>query len=220
VVKTCHLTMVVCCVIGTCGNTKKTNKNLSFHQLPLVYYWREEWKKIINLNGGVHSNTKENGDSSFCVCSEHFTPDSYKPSGYRRLKEDAVPSIFSSSHRKRPPHLRSSGVKTTYPLMALIYISGNLSKPTSKTTTLMSPSCFLDRGALKYPTHEFVARLWTVYKFISRAISLLAGTNYLLDDLVEFLTPNLEQCSTFICELEEKIMKLLHFVCGNSYPQY
>jgi THAP domain len=102
VVKTCHLAMVVRCAIGTCGNTKKRNKNLSFHELPLVYYWREEWKKIINLNGGVHGNSKENGGRSFCVCSEHFTPDSYKPSGHRRLKEDAVPSIFSSSHRKRP----------------------------------------------------------------------------------------------------------------------
>ena len=49
--------MVVRCAIGTCGNTKKKNRNLSFHQFPIDYYWRAEWKNIINVNGGVHSNT-------------------------------------------------------------------------------------------------------------------------------------------------------------------
>ena len=60
----------------------------------------------------------------------------------------------------------------------------------------------VDRGGLRYPT-EFVSRWWTVYTFIKNILPKIVGNAYVLNDVVNSLSPKLEDCSTFVCEVAE-----------------
>lgn len=90
--------MVSCCVFGCTnysGKTAENSKNISYHHIPKAN--RQAWKdKIRRANLPSIENCY--------VCSEHFTEDCFesdlranllneKPK--RRLKRDAVPSVFS-----------------------------------------------------------------------------------------------------------------------------
>lgn len=59
----------------------------------------------------------------------------------------------------------------------------------------------LDRGALVYPSTEFLSRLWTVYQFLLQALPKIENSTHVLRDLVTFMTPKMEHCSTFQCQL-------------------
>lgn len=48
--------------------------------------------------------------------------------------------------------------------------------------------------------NEYVARMWTVYKFVTNILPQLANTQKALQSLVDYLTPRLTACSTFVCE--------------------
>lgn len=60
---------------------------------------------------------------------------------------------------------------------------------------------YTDRGALLYPTVEFVSRLWTVYLFVKETLPKISSSTSILQGLVEFLLPHMEKCSTFVCEI-------------------
>ena len=71
-------------------------------------------------------------------------------------------------------------------------------------TQILTFTCFLiDRG-LKYPSDEFTARMWTVYKFLKDVLPILESTTNILQDLVEFLGPRLCSCDTFLCEVVQR----------------
>ena len=68
----------------------------------------------------------------------------------------------------------------------------------------VSHTCLLiDRGGLKYPSDELIARLWTIYKFIKHVLPMIEATTHILQDLVEFLGPRMYNCETFFCELAQ-----------------
>lgn len=52
-----------------------------------------------------------------------------------------------------------------------------------------------------YPSDEFIARLWTIHNFIEAITSRLDGCVSILKVLVSFLTPIVEACNTFQCQL-------------------
>ena len=59
----------------------------------------------------------------------------------------------------------------------------------------------LDRGGLKYPSDEFISRLWTLYVFIKSVLPLLVNCSLVKCDLKNFLLPKMKACATFLCEL-------------------
>ena len=57
-----------------------------------------------------------------------------------------------------------------------------------------------DRGALIYPTEEFIARIFTIYKFAKKILPSVSNHGYLLTDITNYLRPHLMECSTFSCD--------------------
>ena len=77
--------------------------------------------------------------------------------------------------------------------------------PCMSCTQIWTFTCFLiDRGGLKYPSNEFTARMWTVYKFLKDVLPIIDSTTNILQDLVEFLGPRLCSCDTFLCEVVQR----------------
>lgn len=60
-----------------------------------------------------------------------------------------------------------------------------------------------DRGALMYPSLEFLARLWTMYKFLVAVLPRVSRATFLLKHFVSFLYPKLEICPTFMCSIAQ-----------------
>ena len=94
--------MVVSCVAYGCTNRHKgAGSSLAFHKFPQDIEKRRKW---------IHALRRDNFEptSSSRLCSEHFQPSDYENYGMRRrLKIDAVPSIFLAF----PEHLQTIKVK-------------------------------------------------------------------------------------------------------------
>ena len=58
-----------------------------------------------------------------------------------------------------------------------------------------------DRGGLLYPSDEFISRLWTIHNFLEAVLPKQEGCVRILKDLVSFLSPTVEKCDTFSCQL-------------------
>ncbi|XP_065305139.1 THAP domain-containing protein 3-like isoform X1 [Dermacentor albipictus] len=97
-----------CCVEGCTNRSTKTN-GVCYHRFPSDNALRKKW--LCAVRRVVWSP-----DKNACVCSDHFTPDCYKDSVYlmeafglakanygRRLKEDAVPTLFVYTKPSHPP---------------------------------------------------------------------------------------------------------------------
>lgn len=87
------------CCAGGCENSSANQKDLPFHGLPLnskslLSVWITKMKRDPRYFN-VNRHTK--------ICSEHFTSDDFiNPySSKKRLKADAVPSIFSWNKDKQ-----------------------------------------------------------------------------------------------------------------------
>ena len=91
-------------MVPDCTNNSRKTAGIRYHRVPAEKSLRQAWLvKIRRANPCSREN-------SF-VCSEHFTPDSFEEnlpglvSGYRtrrRLKPDAVPSIFPRRTTNKP----------------------------------------------------------------------------------------------------------------------
>ena len=91
-------------MVPDCTNNSRKTAGISYHRVPTEKRVRQAWLvKIRRVNPCSR-------DNSF-VCSVHFTPDSFEEnspglvSGYRtrrRLKPDAVPSIFPRRTTDKP----------------------------------------------------------------------------------------------------------------------
>lgn len=105
-----------CCVEGCMNRSTKTN-GVCYHRFPSESALRKKW--LCAVRRVVWSP-----DKNACVCSDHFTPDCYRDSVYlmeafglakanhgRRLKEDAVPTLFVHTKRSHPPLPRWRAVK-------------------------------------------------------------------------------------------------------------
>lgn len=88
------------------------------------------------------------------------------------------------------------------PYLSYIRNLGEKKRQINKIICENTVSIYLtDRGGLLYPSDEFIARLWTIYSFTKGVIRLVEGCTTILKDMVEFLLPKVEKCSTFQCEL-------------------
>ena len=68
----------------------------------------------------------------------------------------------------------------------------------------------LDRGGLLYPKLTFVARLWTIYKFVDKLMPLVFTCGKLLDDITNFLTPRLLACPEVKCSVAKDRLTIPH----------
>nr|XP_033772599.1 THAP domain-containing protein 1 [Geotrypetes seraphini] len=87
--------MVQSCSVYGCKNRYDKGKPVSFHKFPLTRPGLcEKWEAAVR-----RKNFKPSKYSS--ICSEHFTPDCFKRAcNNKLLKENAVPTIFSSTENK------------------------------------------------------------------------------------------------------------------------
>ncbi|XP_037268860.2 uncharacterized protein LOC119160746 isoform X2 [Rhipicephalus microplus] len=87
--------MVYCCV-PFCKSSDRRSTGISFHEFPVTQI-RQEWlKKISRQAEGPGKQPWEPSDRSK-VCSLHFKPEDYREGlKLRKLKPDAIPSIFPS----------------------------------------------------------------------------------------------------------------------------
>ena len=102
--------MPYCVAFGCDNSTDKVCPGVSFHRLPVKNPpLLKQWLASLRLESPpVH-------DANARVCSEHFSPDSFttymkeklldQPGGRRRLKNDAIPTIFTFS---LPPKRRTA----------------------------------------------------------------------------------------------------------------
>ena len=110
--------MVNRCVAAGCSNTP--SERISLHKFPADPKLREKWVKQVRRTRAQWTPTKHS-----VLCSEHFSEDSFEVdsaiaatfgiSKKRRLKSDAVPTIFkrqssvgSGSEDQRVPRKRSA----------------------------------------------------------------------------------------------------------------
>lgn len=86
---------MVCCAAFGCSNDSKTGKEHTYHKFPSDKTLGNKWCSAMKRKGFVPTKHSR-------VCSAHFRPDNFetldrggKPLKVKRLKKDAVPSIFS-----------------------------------------------------------------------------------------------------------------------------
>lgn len=92
------LGMSYCCVPLCKSSGKKNTGALSFHEIPAAAGVRERWLAAIRRD-----NWSPNTTSNYTrVCSRHFQPEDFIEGKRRRLKKDAVPSVFADY----PSHLQ------------------------------------------------------------------------------------------------------------------
>ena len=94
-----------CCVAYGCSNQFKKGSDIKFHYFPKDSEQRKKWVNALRRENFTPSDNA-------CICSVHFLPTDYKDDefGYirRRLKDDAVPSVFPAfpSHLQPPTKKR------------------------------------------------------------------------------------------------------------------
>ena len=99
---------MVCCAAYGCSNNSGKGTLVTFHRFPNDKALRDKWSSAMKRKGfqpTLHSK----------VCSTHFMPTDFellgndgKPLKLKRLKRDAVPSIFTSG---LPDHLQAPAKK-------------------------------------------------------------------------------------------------------------
>ena len=99
--------MVKSCVAYGCTNRWKSGSGITFHTFPLKdQHQVQKWVTAVRREGWLP--TKHS-----CICSDHFLQSDFvKNTGiYKRLKKDAVPSVFPAY----PKHLQKNTVKRKLP---------------------------------------------------------------------------------------------------------
>lgn len=91
------------CFVERCHNYGGKRLNIILHSFPNNLDKIKTWLRCIERSGHVIRDMEELAErifegktnNRFRVCSEHFTEQSYQPSGLRKtLRKDAVPTIF------------------------------------------------------------------------------------------------------------------------------
>lgn len=102
------------CSVPVCTCSAKKQPYLSFHSFPVNGEVRRKWIQAIRRDEGPNFRIKK---GSTYVCSRHFTSDDFVLGiSVRRLKPDAVPSLFpwnqfTSKSKRDPQCLPSVGVE-------------------------------------------------------------------------------------------------------------
>ncbi|KAM7304046.1 uncharacterized protein ISCGN_013946 [Ixodes scapularis] len=103
-----------CCAVG-CTNSAGGNSSVSFHRFPGDGALRKQWIQAVRRDKWSPTSTTR-------LCSEHFHVDCYEASsllklefglshGTRKLKPDAVPTLFKHTEPRRPPIERGALAK-------------------------------------------------------------------------------------------------------------
>lgn len=92
------------CAVQDCSNRASKAKGISIHRSPVIRKQRNIWVRFMQTH---RADFKRLPDSRFAVCSEHFTQSSFerifKNTGRcRRLKEDAIPTIWKKKNINSP----------------------------------------------------------------------------------------------------------------------
>ncbi|KAH6938940.1 hypothetical protein HPB50_015051 [Hyalomma asiaticum] len=91
--------MPYCCVPRCKSSSKQRTPGISFHEIPSDPELRAKWLKVISRDDWTPNTTS----CYSTVCSRHFGSSDFKEgSKIRKLKKDAVPSIFE----EYPPYLQ------------------------------------------------------------------------------------------------------------------
>ena len=78
---------IVCCV--SCGKNSKECTTLVFHTFPVAKTELcKQWEKATRLKA-----FKATGNN--VICSEHFRAEDYRYTGSKKLRDEAIPSVFS-----------------------------------------------------------------------------------------------------------------------------
>ena len=97
------------CCVPLCTNRREKRSDLSYHTFPKEDVLRRKWTQAIRRDEGDNFSITPNT----VVCSSHFRLSDFSPLAVelvgdsqarkRRLKKDAVPSVFSFRPPPRPP---------------------------------------------------------------------------------------------------------------------
>ena len=108
--------MVKRCVAAGCSNTH--SQNVSLFQFPRDPVLRRQWVKQVQ-----RTRAKWSASDHSVLCSEHFASDSFEPdfglalgsglSKRRRLKCDAVPTLFTKTSELRRMHSETTADQPT-----------------------------------------------------------------------------------------------------------
>ncbi|KAJ8969844.1 hypothetical protein NQ317_017464 [Molorchus minor] len=83
------------CLVIFCVNRRGESENVTFHKLTQGRY--KPWMIALGRNP-VSDKVAVNHN---CICSDHFTPDSYTlVNGQKRLKKSAVPTLLLKPKKK------------------------------------------------------------------------------------------------------------------------
>ncbi|XP_071986344.1 uncharacterized protein [Engystomops pustulosus] len=109
------------CFVERCHNYGGKRLNIILHSFPNNLDKIKTWLRCIERSGHVIRDIDELAErifegktnNRFRVCSEHFSEQSYQPSGLRKtLRKDAVPTIFRDVPPQKCPWQKSKPVTT------------------------------------------------------------------------------------------------------------
>ncbi|KAM4617353.1 uncharacterized protein O3C94_021391 isoform 1-T1 [Discoglossus pictus] len=110
------------CVVKGCKSTtrrRKSNPNVSLHSFPkcperIKLWLTQTGQHFENIDAFVQRIVDTNKNSTYRMCSMHFSPDSYYSRGVSKLlKPDAVPSIFSRMEDGMESNVKLEELPTT-----------------------------------------------------------------------------------------------------------
>ncbi|KAM3910187.1 uncharacterized protein RB166_021233 [Leptodactylus fuscus] len=140
------------CFVERCHNYGGKRLNIILHSFPNNLDKIKTWLRCIEGSGHVIRDIEELAErifegktnNRFRVCSEHFTEQSYQPSGLRKtLRKDAVPTIFRDVPPQKCPWQK---VKPT--LKSTSVAMSALGQPNCLSVTSQQPNRAVNPSAL------------------------------------------------------------------------
>ncbi|XP_028037406.1 THAP domain-containing protein 2-like [Bombyx mandarina] len=126
--------MVNTCIVSGCKRESYPGCGISFHRIPANEKQRALWITSMNL---------DNNMSKFaCVCSLHFNQDDYLTETKKKLKPEAVPSVF--------PKIFQGSKKTTVLSIQNMELESSIQPSTSSDITQAGTSCERGGSSSKY----------------------------------------------------------------------
>ncbi|CAJ0950691.1 unnamed protein product [Ranitomeya imitator] len=178
------------CFVERCHNYGGKRLSIILHSFPNNLDKIKTWLRCIERGGHVVSDMEElahrifqgKPNNRFRVCSEHFTEQSYQPSGLRKtLRKDAVPTIFRDvppqkcPWQKVKPALKSPQVDPSGGPHRRTCTSQQSHRQSAFRPVPMNP-CVLDRqpcGPVGCGSQE--GAFWSIILLLRQQVAVLSG---------------------------------------------